>query len=110
MVCPIPPGLPWSGSVRFDSAQVTMSAQAQTDDESTTNCWDADPPRQEVGQFGEPVAKEQIGEKYYEAYSGDRHELLFVAKYEWQGDSWSKIGLDRHELSSLFNAEGWPTE
>jgi len=73
------------------------------------NAFDAEPPRQEVSQFGEPVAKEQIGGEYWEAYSSDKHELLFVAHYCWNGGEWVKQGLDRHRVSELFNADGWPT-
>lgn len=80
--------------------------EAQT---SEPDCWSADPPRQEIESYGEPVAKEQIGETYWEAYSSDKPDLIFIVKYEWQGSEWVKLGMDRHRVSELFNSEGWPT-
>jgi len=71
----------------------------------------ADAPRQEVDSFGEPVASEQVGKVYYEAYSsGDRDSVIFVAKYRWADEEWVKLGLDRHRVSALFNTDGWPSE
>jgi hypothetical protein len=75
------------------------------------NPFDAEPPRQETDLYGEPVAEEQIGEKFWEAYSDDsRPDTLFVAYYEWSGGEWVKHGMDRHRVSNLFNHDGWPTD
>lgn len=72
---------------------------------------DAEPPRQEVESFGEPVGKEQIDGEYWEAYSSsDNPELLFIAHYVWDGSKWVKQGLDRHRVSNLFNTDDWPTD
>jgi len=80
----------------------------QTSTTDAQNPWDAEPPRQETDLYGDPVAEEQIQDTYYEAYSGDNPDTLFIAKYEWDVE-WVKMGLDRHRVSKLFNHDGWPT-
>ena len=83
-----------------------MEKAKQADD---TAARDAEPPRQEVEHFGEPVAEEQIEDEYWEVYSPEGADKIFVAYYRFESDEWVKHGLDRHRVSKLFNAEGWPT-
>lgn len=72
---------------------------------------EVDAPRQETDLYGEPVAEYGDGGEYWEAYTDEDYpRSIYVAHYIRRNGEWVKDGLDRHNVDSLFNFDGWPTD